>query len=107
MPPQGIFNPFLQQALGNAPNGVFLRGPAPLPGAAPQLTLPSATLASFAPHMPTFLGGAPGRAPPSAKEVQDALATIAAATAPMANRAALAAPVEPTKRTPAGGHPRF
>jgi hypothetical protein len=103
--PQAIGNSlYLQQAFGSAPSGAYLLGQgAPLPSA--QLTLPSATLASLTSCMPSLLGPAGARAPPSSKEVQDALATIAAAAAPLPGSTGAPPLLEPEKPTPPGGQP--
>jgi hypothetical protein len=77
------------------------QGP-PLPAAQ---TLPSSTLASRTSCMPSLLGPTGARAPPSSKEVQDALATIAAAAARVPGSTGAPPLLEPEKPTPPGGQP--
>jgi hypothetical protein len=93
---------YLHGALGaSGGTSLFAQG---APVSAAPLTLPATTLATLSSRIPSFMGSSQ-RGPPSSQEVQDALATLAAATGtPLQANTGPQPILEPEKPTPPGGH---
>jgi hypothetical protein len=97
---------YLQQALGGACSNSLFNSIGPAPGHSAPLTMPSQTFASLSSRMPSLLSNTP-RLQPNAQEIQDAISTLQAATAPALKRSEdfLSPPVsaEAETATPPGG----
>lgn len=96
---------YLQQALGGScSNSLFNSlGPAPMHSA--PLTMPSQTFASMSSRMP-FLHNNSSRLQPNVREIQDAISTLQAVTAPTARNEEFAPPsvsIKEEQTTPPGG----
>jgi hypothetical protein len=90
---------FQQANFGAPQGGAFLGQSGGIPAA--PMTLPASTLTNLGAHVSNLRGGSGQRPPPTQQEVQDALATIAAAAAPGSN----VAPLFEVEKILPGGHP--
>jgi hypothetical protein len=95
---------YLQQALGGACSNSLFNSLGPAPGySAPPLIMPSQTFASLNSRIPSLVSNA-SRPQPNAQEIQDAISTLQAATAPtMLKSSPPPIPLAAEKSTPPGG----
>lgn len=89
---------FLQQALANHPGSVLVGQNPAVSGVTPGLPLPVSSILPLNQPVPSVLSSTPRRGRPTSQEVQDAIATIAAAGVSMPT-------LQATSSVAEGGHP--